>query len=168
MGRKLLQRAVRVFDKRQSDLPCWITSGGLCHSYGLAVDAQNNLWMPNEDTSVCGGGVNRGLGSITTFNSSGQVTSGTTGYIAGGIYYPIAVAIDNNATTWVVNFGDSSLTLLSSTGQPLSGTNPYTLHPTRLSRRACHRRKPQRMGREHSEANTVAQRFSRWLPVHQL
>jgi len=104
--------------------PTGITSGGLCHSYGLAVDAQNNIWIPNEDTSVCGGGVNKGLGSITTFNPSGQVISGTTGYITGGIYYPIAIAIDNNAIAWVVNFGDSSLTLLSSSGQPISA-NPY-------------------------------------------
>jgi streptogramin lyase len=104
--------------------PSGITSGGLYHSYGLAVDAQNGVWIPNEDSTVSG--VNGGLGSITTINSSGQVTSGASGYIAGGIYYPIAVAVDNNATTWVVNYGNSSLTLLSSSGQSLSGSTAYT------------------------------------------
>jgi streptogramin lyase len=103
--------------------PNGITSGGIFHSYGLAVDAQNNVWVPNEDST--GTGVNGSLGSVTTLSSTGQVTSGAAGYYAGGIYYPIAVAVDNNATTWVVNYGNSSLTLLSSSGQPLSGANGY-------------------------------------------
>jgi streptogramin lyase len=103
--------------------PSGITSGGLYDSYGLAVDGQNGVWIPNEDSTQSG--VNSGLGSVTTINSSGQVTSGATGYIAGGIYYPIAVAVDTNATTWVINYGNSSVTLLSSTGQPLSGAKGY-------------------------------------------
>ncbi|MGD0442665.1 MAG: NHL repeat-containing protein, partial [Edaphobacter sp.] len=104
--------------------PSGITSGGLYFSYGLAVDAQNNIWIPNEDSPITG--VNNELGSITTLNSAGQVTSGATGYFAGGIYYPIAVAIDTNATAWIVNYGNSSLTLLNSAGQPLSGATGYT------------------------------------------
>ncbi len=104
--------------------PTGIAAGGLYHSYDLAVDAQNNVWIPNEDTTATG--VNRGLGSVTTFNSSGQPTSGASGYTAGGIYYPIALAVDTNATTWVVNYGNSSLTLLSSSGQPLNGSTAYT------------------------------------------
>jgi streptogramin lyase len=103
--------------------PSGITSGGLYHSYGLAVDAQNNAWIPNEDSTPSG--VNKTLGSITTLNPSGQPLSGASGYIAGGIYYPIALAIDTNATTWVINYGNSSLTLLNGSGQPLSA-NPYT------------------------------------------
>jgi streptogramin lyase len=102
--------------------PNGITSGGLEHSYGIAIDAQNNAWIPDEDSS---GVVNKGLGAITVLNSSGQVLSGATGYSSGGIYYPIAVAIDPNATTWVINYGDSSLTLLNSSGQPISGANAY-------------------------------------------
>jgi streptogramin lyase len=104
--------------------PNGITSGGLYHSYGLAVDAQNGVWIPNEDSTQSG--VNNNLGSVTTINSAGQVTSGASGYIAGGIFYPLAVAVDTNATTWVINYGNSSVTLLSSTGQPLSGANGYT------------------------------------------
>jgi streptogramin lyase len=107
-----------------SIFPSGISSGGLYHSYGLAVDALNGVWIPNEDSTVSG--INHGLGSITTIDSSGQVTSGASGYIAGGIYYPIAVAVDTDATTWVINYGNSSVTLLSSTGQSLSGSTAYS------------------------------------------
>jgi hypothetical protein len=103
--------------------PTGITSGGLYHSYGLAVDVQNDVWIPNEDSTVTG--VNGGYGSVTVLSSTGQVTSGSAGYSAGGIAYPIAIAIDTNATAWIVNYYNSSLTLLSSTGQPLSGTTGY-------------------------------------------
>ena len=103
--------------------PSGITSGGLYHSYGLAVDAQNDVWITNEDSTVTG--VNGGYGSVTVLSSTGQVTSGSAGYSAGGIAYPIAIAIDTNATAWIVNYYNSSLTLLSSTGQPLSGTTGY-------------------------------------------
>lgn len=99
------------------------TSGGLAHSYGLAIDAQNNAWITNEDTASS---VNNGFGSITVLNSSGQPVSGTSGYTAGGLNYPIAIAIDTNATAWVVDYGNSHVTLLSSTGQALSGTSGYT------------------------------------------
>ena len=55
----------------------------------------------------------------------GQVTSGT-GYIAGGIAYPIAIVIDTNQTAWVIDYLNQHLTLLSSSGQPLSGATGYT------------------------------------------
>lgn len=103
--------------------PSGITSGGLYHSYGLAVDAQNSVWIPNEDTTMSG--VNNGLGSVTKLSSTGQVTSGANGFIDGGISYPIAIAIDTNATAWVVDYFNGRLTLLSSTGQPLSGAEGY-------------------------------------------
>jgi len=104
--------------------PNGITSGGLYHSYGLAVDAQNNVWVTNEDSTPSG--VNNTLGSVTVFNSAGQPLSGANGYIDGGIYYPVAVAIDPNATAWIIDYGNQSLTLLSNTGQPLSGAKGYT------------------------------------------
>jgi sugar lactone lactonase YvrE len=101
-----------------------ITSGGLYHSYSLAVDAQNDIWVTNEDSTPSG--VNNTLGSISVFNSAGQPLSGANGYIDGGIYYPVAVAIDTNATAWIVDYGNEHFTLLSNTGQPLSGTQGYT------------------------------------------
>jgi hypothetical protein len=100
-----------------------ITSGGLSQSYTVAVDAQNSVWIPNESSTATG--VNGGLGSVTVLSSSGQVLSGPSGYIAGGIAYPVALALDTNATAWVIDFFNGNLTLLSSTGQPLSGATGY-------------------------------------------
>jgi streptogramin lyase len=101
--------------------PTGITGGGLSHSDALAVDPQGNIWMPDGASSR----VNGGYGSVTELSSSGQVLSGATGYSAGGISYPTAVAIDPNGTVWIPDYGNSRVTLLSSTGQPLSGTNGY-------------------------------------------
>ena len=103
--------------------PNGITGGGLLHSYGLAIDPQNNVWITDEDSPA---GVNGGYGSVTVLSSTGQVLSGSTGYSAGGIAYPIAIAIDTNSTAWVTDSHNASLTLLSSAGQPLSGTAGYT------------------------------------------
>jgi sugar lactone lactonase YvrE len=103
--------------------PAGITTGGLFESFGLAIDPQNNVWIPNEQTELS---VHGGLGSVTVLSSTGQVISGATGFSSGGIAYPIAIAIDTNATAWVVDNHDASVTLLSSAGQPLSGTKGYT------------------------------------------
>jgi len=96
-----------------------ITGGGLFDSDALAVDPEGNLWIPDGGSP----GINGGFGSVTELSSSGQVLSGATGYSAGGISYPTAIAIDSNGTVWIPDYGNSRVTLLSSTGQPLSGTN---------------------------------------------
>lgn len=105
-------------------LPNGVTNGGLLHSFGIALDPQNNAWIPNEDSTISG--VNNGYGSITALSSTGQLISGPSGYFAGGIAYPIAIAIDPNATVWVLDYLNQHITLLSSTGQPLSGATGYT------------------------------------------
>lgn len=99
------------------------TAGALANSYGLAVDAHDNAWIPNEASPYS---VNNSLGSVTELNSSGQPLSGDSGYSTGGIYYPIAVAIDPNATAWVLDYGNSHLTQLNASGQPLSGAAGFT------------------------------------------
>jgi hypothetical protein len=101
--------------------PNGLSSGGLLHSFGLAVDAQNDVWIANSDSV----GVNNNRGSVTVFNSAGELLSGAEGFTAGGLNSPWAIAIDTDATAWVVNYGNSSLTLLSNTGQPLSGASGY-------------------------------------------
>ena len=103
--------------------PSGITTGGLFESYGLAIDAQNNVWIPNQQSPKT---VNGGYGSVTVLNPAGQPISGTTGYSAGGLAYPTAIAIDTNGTAWVADNYNSRVTLLSSTGDPLSGANGYT------------------------------------------
>ena len=96
-----------------------ITGGGLLNSDALAVDPQGDIWIPDGGSP----GVNKGFGSVTELSSAGQVLSGATGYSAGGISYPTAIAIDANGTVWIPDYGNSRVTLLSSIGQPLSGVN---------------------------------------------
>jgi sugar lactone lactonase YvrE len=95
------------------------TDGGLNESYGVAIDINNNIWIVNEQSL---GGVNGNRGSITELNANGQPLSGSNGYVAGGIYFPIAAAADPNGNMWIVDYGDSRVTLLSSNGTSLSGT----------------------------------------------
>lgn len=98
-----------------------ITGGGLCNSYGLAIDGSDNVWVTNEFAASppC-------ADSVTEINPKGQFLSGTTGYTAGGLNYPIAIAIDTNSTSWVVDYGNSHLTLYNSSGQPTSGAKGYS------------------------------------------
>ena len=103
--------------------PTGISGLGLSNIYGLAIDASNNAWITNEASP---GSVNGGLGSITVLNPSGQPLSGNTGYTAGGIFYPIAVAIDTDSSAWILDYGNSHLTHLSNSGAALSGTSGYT------------------------------------------
>jgi hypothetical protein len=98
-------------------------SAGLTNSYSIAIDLQNNAWVPYESSDSS---VNKGLGSVAVFNSAGQSIAGTSGYSAGGLLYPIAIAFDTKGTAWIVDYGNSHITLLSPTGQPLSGATGYT------------------------------------------
>lgn len=99
-----------------------ITGDNLYSSYGIAVDANDTAWITNEQSS---GGINGGLGSMTLLsNASGSVTANT--YGAGGLNFPISVAIDTGATSWIVDYGNSHLTLMDKTGSPLSGVSGYT------------------------------------------
>ncbi len=98
-----------------------ITGSGLNNSYGLAIDLNDDVWIANEQPPNA-----QGTGSVTVLNSAGVALSGTTGYRAGGLNYPLSIAIDPNGTAWVVDYGDSYLTLLNAAGAPLSGTGGYT------------------------------------------
>jgi streptogramin lyase len=100
-------------------VPQGITGFGLSASYGLAVDANNNAWIPNEPSATVAGN------SVSVLNSNGQSVAGSGGFTAGGLDFPIAVAIDTDGSAWLVDYGDSHLTHLSSSGQALSGTTGY-------------------------------------------
>jgi streptogramin lyase len=92
-----------------------ITGYGLSASYGLAVDSSDNAWIANDNYS----------GTITELSISGSALSGAGGYSAGGIEYPIAIAIDPDQSVWVMDYGDSHVTRLSTSGAPLSGASGY-------------------------------------------
>ena len=95
---------------------------GLNDSYGLAIDLNDNAWIPNEQPYQSP----ENNGSVTELSSSGTALSGAGGYIGGGLNYPIAVAIDPNGTTWVLDFADARITLLNSSGVPISGANGFS------------------------------------------
>lgn len=104
-------------------LPTGVSTAGLTNSYGLAIDASDNVWIPYEKSPHA---INNGLGAISVLNSSGQSISGT-GFASGGLNFPIVAAIDPDGTAWIVNYGNASVTTLSSTWQPLSSaTAGYT------------------------------------------
>lgn len=94
----------------------------LQESYGITVDGQGNVWVTDQETDPS---VNSGYGSVTRFNSSGQVTSGT-GFSGGGVYYPYAIAADSNSSIWVADFGHSAASVLASDGSPLTGSTGYS------------------------------------------
>lgn len=98
------------------------SSGGLNESFGMAIDTANNIWIANEQST---GGVNSDLGTITVLSSSGQPLSGSSGYYAGGIYFPISVTADPNGNMWIVDYGNSRVTLLNSLGASLSGATGW-------------------------------------------
>jgi len=94
-----------------------ITGYGLYESYGLAIDNSNNVWVANEESL----GTNNGLGTVSEFTDSGTPLSGSLGYAAGGIDFPIALAADTDGSVWVANNGDSSVSHLTSSGTAASG-----------------------------------------------
>ena len=52
--------------------------------------------------------------------------AGATGYLSGGLNYPLSIAIDSDGTVWVVDYGNSHVTLLKSSGAPISGASGYS------------------------------------------
>ena len=99
-----------------------IPGAGLSDSYGIAIDALDNIWVTNEQSVTNAG--NRRLGSISEFSSAGAELSGY-GYTGGGIYYPLSVAAESNGAIWVADYGDSSATLLNDDGTAVSGSSGY-------------------------------------------
>lgn len=91
-----------------------VTGNGLGTSYGLAIDASDNVWVTNEPGTQS---------SVSEFTSSGSAIADDT---AGGIDYPVSIAIDTSGSLWVVDYGNSHLTLLASNGSPLSGASGYS------------------------------------------
>jgi streptogramin lyase len=95
---------------------------GLHESFGIAIDALDNVWVSNEQSVTSAN--NQHNGSVSKFSSAGVELSGY-GYTAGGVYYPVAVATDAGGDVWVADHGSSSATLLANDGSSISGGSGY-------------------------------------------
>jgi sugar lactone lactonase YvrE len=85
-------------------------------SSAFALDSSGNLWIANTNTSSVSEWSNLGA-PISPANLS-ALTGGFTG---GGIYSPVAVAVDPSGYVWIVN-GNSTLTKLDGTGTEETGS----------------------------------------------
>jgi streptogramin lyase len=95
---------------------------GLNQSYGIAIDGSDNVWVANYQSVT--GANNHHVGSISEFSATGTELS-SYGYTGGGIYYPLAAAVDSTGAIWVADYGDSSATLLANDGSAISGNGGY-------------------------------------------
>jgi sugar lactone lactonase YvrE len=96
-------------------------NGSLCESYGLAVDAYNNVFIADQQTTCASGS----SGNVTELNSSGETVSPPGGYDGGGIYFPVAAATDTDGSIWIANQGDSSASKLTDNGVTISSSGPF-------------------------------------------
>ncbi len=99
--------------------PAGVT-GGMGRSSAATADSLGRVWVAN--------GSYDGLhpnGSIALVAADGTVISGSSGFTAGGINLPDAIASAPNGTMLIANSGASTLTVLSSNGQAVSGSAGY-------------------------------------------
>jgi len=94
----------------------------LYESWGIAIDNQDNVWITNEE----GDPGNNYNGSLTKFNSSGVLLSGS-GFASGNVYYPYGIAADPNGDLWVADYGDSQATLMANNGNGIASYTSSTL-----------------------------------------
>jgi len=85
-------------------------------SYGMATDAQGNLWVAD----ILGPGTSGGgaVAEIVT-DSSGNATAPISGLNTGGINYPISVAVDAAQNVWFSNTIGNSITELAGASNTL-------------------------------------------------
>ena len=84
--------------------------------YFPAIDSLGNLWVPGYVSNT-----------LTEFDPSGKILSGSTGFTGGGLNLPYSIAIDPLDNAWVVNFGPlnaSTVSKFSTTGVSLL-SSPY-------------------------------------------
>lgn len=95
-----------------------ISGSGLGYSFGLAVDAKNDVWITNFPSPYAAGN------SVSVLDSNGASLAGASGFPAGTNSFPTAVAIDTDGSAWLADWGNSEMTHLSGSGQLLSSA-PY-------------------------------------------
>jgi streptogramin lyase len=92
-------------------------ANGLEQPYSIAVDASNNIWLPNQfdPNSLVGF-------TISEFNSTGGAVGVFSG---GGILGPDGVAIDGGGNVWISNEIQNSITELANSGAAISPSTGY-------------------------------------------
>jgi sugar lactone lactonase YvrE len=78
---------------------------------GLAIDANNNIWVTDTASD-----------NVAEFSNSGKVLSGTKGFTGGGISNPYQLAMTPSGNVWVTNSTTPSISELSSSGSPLTSS----------------------------------------------
>jgi hypothetical protein len=99
--------------------PMGLTNFSMGSIYGGTVDANDVMWIANEPS-----GSNSPANNITLYTAAGTTATGSP-YSAGGLSFPISVAVDQTGVSWIVDYGNSHLTLLTNAGAPLSGSTGY-------------------------------------------
>jgi secreted PhoX family phosphatase len=80
-------------------------NGGINNPSSVAIDPSGDIWVVND--ANFGSNPN----AVEEFSPATQtVPSGSSGYSAGGINSPSAIAIDHGGNAWIANSGNSSLT----------------------------------------------------------
>ncbi len=93
------------------------TANGLEQPYSIAIDASNNIWLPNQyDPNTLVGAT---VSKFTSNGSSAGVFSG------GGILGPDGVAVDGGGNVWISNEIHNSITEMNNSGVPVSPSTGY-------------------------------------------
>jgi hypothetical protein len=91
-------------------------SSSMVAPYFPAIDSIGNVWVPGYASNT-----------LTEFDPTGNVLSGTPGFTGGGLNLPYAVAIDSSDSPWVINFGPlnaATVSRFTAVGASLTGS-PY-------------------------------------------
>jgi hypothetical protein len=93
-------------------------------SYGMATDADGNLWIAD----YLGSSTSEGAVAEVTSPSSGPATVALSGFNQGGINHPAMVAVDAAQNIWLSNFIGNSITEIAGTAQPPMGSVLFLPH----------------------------------------
>lgn len=84
--------------------------------YFPAIDSVGNVWVPGYTSNT-----------LTEFDPTGKILSGSSGFTGSGLNLPFSIAIDSHDNPWVINFGPvgaSTISKFSPAGAALTSA-PY-------------------------------------------